>query len=122
MFKEICNALALHYDPTIHFHMMSANKEVDQSLKLAHNIPFLISDITLYLQIYKLWALAYDILLGRPFDILTQSIVQNYADENQTIIFLNPNTSWKATVPTILCGSYWFTDWCAKKTLTQQDF
>ena len=71
MSEEICNALALHYDPTIQLHMMSANGGVDQSLGLARNVPFLVGDITLYLQIHVLRAPAYDILLGRPFDILT---------------------------------------------------
>ena len=83
--KEICNTLALHYDPTIRLHMMSANGGVDQSLRLARNVPFLVSDITLYLQVHVPRAPAYDILLGRPFDILTQLIVRNYADEKQTV-------------------------------------
>ena len=38
MSEEICNALALHYDPTIRLHMMSTNGSVDQSLGLAWNV------------------------------------------------------------------------------------
>ena len=64
MSKEVCNALALYYDPTIHLNMMSANGGIDQSLGLACNIPFLIGDITLYLQVHVLCNPAYDILLG----------------------------------------------------------
>ncbi|KAJ7258618.1 hypothetical protein C8J57DRAFT_1073625 [Mycena rebaudengoi] len=48
---------------------------------------------------------AYDILLGRPFDILTESIVRNFADENQTITIRDPNTGKVSTVPTIPRGS-----------------
>ena len=31
--------------------MMSANGGIDQSLDLSHNVPFLIRDITVYLQV-----------------------------------------------------------------------
>ena len=38
MSKEVCNVLALLYNPTIRLHMVSANSGVDQSLRLARNI------------------------------------------------------------------------------------
>ena len=122
MSKEICNTLALHYDPTIRLHMMSANGSIDQSLSLAQNVPFLVGDITLYLQIHVLHAPAYNILLGRPFDVLTQSVVRNYANENQTVTIKDPNTGHKATAPTIPCGSFRFANRRPKKNLEQQDF
>ena len=75
MSKEVCNALALHYNPTIRLHMMSTNGGVDQSLRLVRNVPFVVGDITVYLQVHILCNPAYDILLSWPFDILTQSIV-----------------------------------------------
>jgi hypothetical protein len=120
MSEEVCNALALYYDPTIRLHMMSANGGVDQSLGLARNVPFLVSDIMLYLQVHVLHAPAYNILLGRPFDVLTQLVVHNYANENQTITILDPNTGRKATVLTILRGSFRFMDRLLKKTPTSQ--
>ncbi len=52
----------------------------------------LFGDITLYLQVHVIRQSAYDILLGRLFDTLTQSIIRNYADENQTITIHDPNT------------------------------
>src|SRR6267154_4552386 len=123
MSEEVCNALALPYDPTIRLNMVSANGGVDQSLRLARNIPFLIGDITLYLQVHVLRAPAYDILLGRPFDVLTQLVVCNYPDENQTVTILDPNTSRKATVLTIQRGSFRFADQCPIKVPnSSQDF
>ena len=101
MSEEVCNALVLHYDPTIRLHMMSANGGVDQSLGLARNVPFVVGDITVYLQIHMLHNPAYDILLGRPFDVLTQSIIRNFTDKNQTITIIDSNTRHKATIPTI---------------------
>ena len=122
MSEEVCNALALHYDPTIRLHMMSANGGVDQSLGLARNVPFVVGDITVYLQVHILRNPAYDILLGRPFDVLTQSIVRNFADENQTITIIDPNTGRKATIPTIPRGSFRFADRRPKKNPAEQDF
>jgi hypothetical protein len=110
MSEEVCNALALLYDPTIRLSMVSANGGVNQSLGLARNVPFVVGEITLYLQVHVLRALAYDILLGRPFDVLTQSVVHNFADENQTVTILDPNTGRKATIPTIPRGSFRFAD------------
>ena len=125
MSEKICNALALPYDPTIRLHMMSANGGVDQSLGLARNVPFLVGDITLYLQVHVLRGPAYDILLGRPFDVLTRSVVCNFSDENQTITIINPNSGQKATVPTIPRGSFRFAERRAhaqKCPKHQQDF
>jgi hypothetical protein len=110
MSEEVCNALALPYDPTIRLSMVSANGGVNQSLKLARNVPFVVGEITLYLQVHVLRAPAYDILLGRPFDVLMQSVVHNFADENQTVTILDPNTGRKATIPTIPRGSFRFAD------------
>jgi hypothetical protein len=110
MSEEVSHALALAYDPAIRLTMVSANGGQDQSLGLARNVPFLIGDITLYLQVHVLRDPAYDILLGRPFDVLTQSVVRNFADENQTVTILDPNTGRRATVPTIPRGSNRFAD------------
>ena len=73
--------------------MQSANGEVDRSLGLVRNVPIQIGDITLYVQIHVICNPAYDILLGRPFDILTESVVRNFANEDQTITIRNPNSS-----------------------------
>ena len=64
MLEAVCHALALIYDPRIRLHMQSANREVDETLGLARNVPILIGDITLYVQFHIIWNLAYDVLLG----------------------------------------------------------
>jgi hypothetical protein len=104
MAEAVCMDLSLICDPTIILNMQSANSEVDKSLRLACNIPMCISEITLYMQIHVIHSPAYDILLGRPFDILTESIVCNFANEDQTITIHNPNSGQCATVPTMPCG------------------
>ncbi|KAF9803503.1 hypothetical protein IEO21_09661 [Rhodonia placenta] len=104
MSEEVCLGLNLLFDPTIQLNMQSANGEVDRSLGLIRNVPFRIGEIVLYLQAHVIRNTVYDILLGRPFDVLTQSVVKNFADENQTITILCPNTSETVTIPTILSG------------------
>ncbi|KAF8155288.1 hypothetical protein K438DRAFT_1777658 [Mycena galopus ATCC 62051] len=104
MSEDVCHELALTYDPRIVLRMQLANKSVTPSLGLARNVPFTFRDITLYLQVHVVRNPVYDVLLGRPFSVLTQSIVRNFANEDQTITICNPNTGNIATIPTIPCG------------------
>jgi hypothetical protein len=101
MSEDVCHELALAYDPSIVLHMESANGSVDPSLGLARNVPFLIGPITVYLQVHVIRSPAYDILLGRPFDVLTESIVRNFKNEDQTITVHDPNSGRVATIPTV---------------------
>ena len=107
-----CHVLALIYDPHIHLRMQLANCEVDETLGLTCNVPILIGDITLYVQFHIVRNPAYNILLGRPFDILVESIVQNYSNEDQTITIHDRNSRRITTVPTFLCGTHPSPDFC----------
>lgn len=105
MSEAVCHKLGLQYDPTIILHMQSANGDVDRSLGLARNVTFQIGDLTLYLQVHVIREAAYDILLGRPFDVLTESVVRNYRNEDQTITLHCPNSGIVSTIPTIARGN-----------------
>ena len=122
MSEEVCLTLTIPYNPNVCLNMVSTNRGVDQSLGLAKNILFKIGEIMVYLQVHILQQPTYDILLGRPFDVLTESVVQNYSNENQTITILNPNTSKRATVPTIRQGSFTFAEKCKKHDPKESDF
>lgn len=100
MSEKACHEIGLAYDPAIRLNMQSANGEVNQSLGLSRNVSFRIGSITCYLQVHIIRTPAYDILLGRPFDILTESIVRNFSNEDQTITLCDPNTGQRITVPT----------------------
>ena len=54
----------------------------------------------MYLQVHVISLPAYNVLLGQPFDILTESMVRNFANEDQTITIQDPNTGKRITVPT----------------------
>jgi hypothetical protein len=105
MSEKTCHELALVYDPSIKIHMRSANGSLDSSLGLARNVPFQVGDITVYLQAHIVRNTAYSILLGRPFDILTESVVRNYANQDQTITITDPNSGRQVTVPTFPKGA-----------------
>jgi hypothetical protein len=106
MSEAVCHALGLSYDPRIKLRMQSANGEVDETLGLARNVPLLVGEITLYVQVHIIRKPAYDVLLGRPFDTLTESIVRNFGNEDQTLTIHDPNTGSTATIPTFARGTH----------------
>src|ERR1700733_11854269 len=104
MSEAVYHLLALSYDPRIRLNMQSANGNIDQSLGLMHNIPVQLGEITVYLQLHVISSPAYDILLGRSFDVLIELVVRNFHNENQTITICNLNSGQLATIPTMLRG------------------
>jgi hypothetical protein len=101
MAKAVCHELTLSYNPGVTIPMQLANGGIDHSLGLARNIPCNIGNITLYMQIHIIRNPAYDILLGRPFNILTESVIRNYKNEAQMITIRDLNSARVATIPTI---------------------
>ncbi|KAG6870410.1 hypothetical protein C0992_000141, partial [Termitomyces sp. T32_za158] len=93
MSADVANKLGIIIinDPTIHLNMQSANGTVDRSLGLAKNVECTIGDLTFYLQIHILQSPAYDILLGRPFDVLARSVVKTLSDNETTLTIMDPN-------------------------------
>lgn len=113
--KATSHELAIAYDPTFRISMQSANGELDMSLGLARNVPFKIGPVTFYMQAHVIDSNAYDILLGRPFDVLTESVIRNFSNEDQTITIHDPNTGQHVTVPTLARGAH-------KKETSESDF
>src|ERR1700712_2750415 len=100
MAEDVAIRLQIPWDPDIQIMMESANKQVQKTCGLARNVPFVFKDMTLYLQVHVITAPAYKVLLGRPFDTLTESVVQNYTDGGQLITIKDPNSGRRATLPT----------------------
>ncbi|KZT23215.1 hypothetical protein NEOLEDRAFT_1213495 [Neolentinus lepideus HHB14362 ss-1] len=100
MSEGVCLSLGVAFDPTVRVQMQSANKTVDLTLGLVRNVPFQAGSITLYLQMHVVRDPAYDILLGRPFNVLMQSNTRNFFNETQTITITDPNSDLVATIPT----------------------
>lgn len=98
--------LKLSWDTDLQIYMQSANGQLKKSAGLARNVPFVFGDITVYLQVHIIDQPAYKVLLGRPFDILTESWVRNKPDGGQDILVKDPNTGKRCVVPTRARGTY----------------
>lgn len=99
--KALSDHLGLVYDPRITLNMESANGDVEPSVGLVRNVPCTLGNITFYLQIHVIRNPAYDLLLGRPFEVLTKTVVQNFSNGDQVITIFDPNSGSVATIPTI---------------------
>ena len=100
MDRGVAKQLEINWDPDITIEMESANKSLARTLGLARNVPFLCGYITVYLQIHIMMDPAYKVLLGRPFDIVTESLVKNESDGSQTITLTDPNTGERCVMDT----------------------
>ncbi|KAI0369084.1 hypothetical protein BV20DRAFT_947013, partial [Pilatotrama ljubarskyi] len=101
MSDGLAHTLDLAFDPKVILHMQSANGETNPSLGLAHNVPVRFGDIIVYLQFHVISSPTYNVILGRPFDVLTESVVQTFSDGTQTITLHDPNSSIITKVPTL---------------------
>lgn len=98
--------MALAWDPGIRIIMQSANGQLKSTAGLARNVPFEFDEIIVYLQVHIIDQNAYEVLLGRPFEILTAMKVSNGRDGTQTITLTDPNTARKCTMPTYVRGTF----------------
>ncbi|KAF9026413.1 hypothetical protein BDZ89DRAFT_952954 [Hymenopellis radicata] len=105
MSSHVWRATNLPMDREIKISVQSANKGVDESLGMCRNVPFTIGDLTMFLQVHVIDGVAYDILLGRPFSVLGETITQNYMDGSQALTIHDPNSGQVVTVPTHTRGN-----------------
>ena len=109
MSEVIANALGISYDPTRILSMQSANRSTNRTQGLARNVPFAVGNLTLYVQVHVIRDAAYDVLLGRPFDVFTKSIITTISEDQVTITIHCPNTHRSAVIPTFERGRCLFT-------------
>jgi hypothetical protein len=100
MSREVAAALQVTWDPDIVVHMESANKSLERTLGLAKNVPFVFGPITVYLQVHVIEKVAYKVLLGRPFDTITESVVKNSKDGSQSLTLTDLNTGERCVMHT----------------------
>ena len=98
-------SLGLIWDPKIQIYMQSANGTMEQSVGMARNVQFKWGSMNVYLQVHIISNPAYKVLLGRPFDVLTSSRVENAADGGQVVTMTDPNTGRMYAVPTFDRGT-----------------
>lgn len=101
MNESLAKTANISWDPEVFIHVESANGGLDRSCGIARNVPFNFGNITVFLQVHVIRNVAYDVLLGRPFDVITQSKVKNERDGSQTITLTDPNDPHaKIEIPT----------------------
>lgn len=104
MSRKAAMECKITWDPDITINMQSANGQISRTCGLAKNVPLSFGEVTVFLQIHVVDNAPYRILLGRPFDILTESRVVNSSEGMQMIVVTDPNTKHRITLPTYAKG------------------
>ena len=105
MSLDSAKQLGLVWDPGLRIFMESANKTMEESVGMARNVQFRWGTLTVYLQVHIIRNPAYKVLLGRPFDLLTRSQVENSSDGGQIVTITDPNSGKKCAIPTFDRGA-----------------
>lgn len=104
MKKRIAVGCGVSWDPDIVINMMSANGELNSTLGMARNVPVFIGDMTIYFQIHILEDAPYEMLIGRPFDALARTRIENDINGGQIITMTDPNDGHRCTIGTFARG------------------
>ncbi|KIK52530.1 hypothetical protein GYMLUDRAFT_179996, partial [Collybiopsis luxurians FD-317 M1] len=91
MNKRHAVGVRLTWDPEIVINMMSANGELNLTCGMVINAPCTIGDIVVHFQIHIINNAPYDMLIGRPFNALAQTKIENYQDGGQLLMLTDPN-------------------------------
>ncbi|KAJ3536315.1 hypothetical protein NMY22_g6081 [Coprinellus aureogranulatus] len=92
MDADVARNLGISWDPDVVIHLQSANRSMEKTLGLARNVEFDFGGVLAYIQLHIIRRPAYDVLLGRPFDVAMSSEVSNQVTGEQMITIKDPNT------------------------------
>jgi len=104
MTKKVATANKVSWDPSLSIQMQSANGLLSRTCGLARNVLFTLGEVTVLLQVHVMDAVPYTVLLGRPFDTITESRIVNDKEGDQTVCITCPNTGTKVAIPTYKRG------------------
>jgi hypothetical protein len=80
--------------------MESSHGTIERTIGVLPNFPVVIGNSTFYVQLQISENLPCDVLLGRPFWMMTAASTKDSPDGSQVITMVNPNTGEEITVPT----------------------
>jgi hypothetical protein len=100
MKESVAAALGLHWNPDKTIHMLSASSDITMSQGTAEMVPFRFGEITFYMQMHIFANPSYEVLLGRPWDVHTSSVVESFRDGGQKITLTDPSTGQRCVIPT----------------------
>jgi len=102
--KKVTAANKVSWDPSLSIQMQSTNGSLSRMCGLARNIPFTLGGVMVLLQVHVMDAAPYTVLLGWPFDTITESRIVNNKEGNQTVCITCPNTGTKVAILTYKRG------------------
>lgn len=105
MLESVAIELSIQWKTDVQIFMQSANGGVEKTCGLARNVPFIFGDVVVYLQVHILKRAPYKCLLGRPFEILTESVFASKRDGEVSLTLTDPFTGARCTIPTYARGS-----------------
>lgn len=97
---ETATKMGMNWDPNLTILMEAANKQVQRTLGLARNVPFDFGEITVYLQVHILRHAPYEILLGRPFEILAETVIASKRNGDVEVTITDPYSGKRSTLQT----------------------
>ncbi|KXN84442.1 hypothetical protein AN958_12607, partial [Leucoagaricus sp. SymC.cos] len=100
MSHEAASTCRITWDPELTINMQSANGQIMKTCGLAKNIPFNFGNVTIHLQVHVMELAPYRVLLGRPFNVITESQIANSTEGHQFISITDPNTGEHASLST----------------------
>jgi hypothetical protein len=98
--RLIAGYLDLQWDPGVTVKMQDAHGSTERTLGLARNVPFKFGEVTVYLQLHVQNRAPYHVLLGRPFDVLTETEIRNFGNGEQELTITDPNSGHKCSMST----------------------
>ena len=105
MTKRVTAANKVTWDPNLSIQMQSVNGSLSRTCGLARNVPFTLGGVTVLLQVHIMEEMPYTVLMGRPFDSITESRIINDREGNQTVCIICSNTGMMVTIPTYKRGA-----------------
>ena len=100
MAKRIAMVFGINWSPDITINMEDAHGNVERTLGLARNVTFDFGGLIFLLQLHIIDDPPYNILLGRPFEVVSASNIKNEHSGDQTITLTDPRNGNKLVLPT----------------------
>jgi len=100
MTRKVAATNKVSWDPSFSIQMQSTNGLLSRTCGLARNVPFTLKRVTVLLQVHVIDVAPYTVLLGQPFDIITESRIVNNKEGNKIVYITCPNTGAKIAIPT----------------------
>lgn len=104
MSQQVAVEMGLSWNPSLSINMQSANNQLERTLGIAENVKIMVGGIVVYLQIHIVRNPPYRVLLGKPFDTVTTSVVKTMTDGYVEVLLTDPNSKRRVVIPTYARG------------------